>query len=230
MEKNKTGKYFKYAVGEIVLVVIGILIALQINNWNENRRLDKIRQNYYHQLEKDLDSELQNINKQIIRLDKSIDSYKAYKEYTKVSNLQSIEIIQAMEKVDISWGYLSFHSNTFETLESTGDIKLIPSILRLKLIEIKQLQDVMITVATGNDSAYLANMLKAYNLGFMKSIKKSNEDIHQKIEQNYLDIILIADTGFALKNFTEREKINSLKIMLEKANELKALLGQELEK
>ena len=39
MEKNKTGKYFKYAIGEIVLVVIGILIALQINNWNEKRKL-----------------------------------------------------------------------------------------------------------------------------------------------------------------------------------------------
>ena len=39
MEKNKTGKYLKYAIGEIVLVVIGILIALQINNWNENRKL-----------------------------------------------------------------------------------------------------------------------------------------------------------------------------------------------
>jgi len=38
LEKNKTGKYFKYAIGEIVLVVIGILIALQINNWNENRK------------------------------------------------------------------------------------------------------------------------------------------------------------------------------------------------
>jgi len=37
MEQNKTGKYFKYAIGEIVLVVIGILIALSINNWNENR-------------------------------------------------------------------------------------------------------------------------------------------------------------------------------------------------
>lgn len=35
--ENKTSKYLKYAIGEIVLVVIGILIALSINNWNENR-------------------------------------------------------------------------------------------------------------------------------------------------------------------------------------------------
>jgi hypothetical protein len=37
LEKNKTGKYFKYAFGEIILVVIGILIAVQINNWNTER-------------------------------------------------------------------------------------------------------------------------------------------------------------------------------------------------
>jgi len=39
METGKTSKYFKYAIGEIVLVVIGILIALSINNWNEKRKL-----------------------------------------------------------------------------------------------------------------------------------------------------------------------------------------------
>jgi hypothetical protein len=48
MEKNKTGKYFKYAIGEIVLVVIGILIALSINNWNQvriqNNEILKIQQ------------------------------------------------------------------------------------------------------------------------------------------------------------------------------------------
>ncbi len=36
--QNKTANYIKYAIGEIVLVVIGILIALQINNWNEIRK------------------------------------------------------------------------------------------------------------------------------------------------------------------------------------------------
>ena len=38
MGENKTGKYLKYAIGEIILVMIGILLALQINNWNENRK------------------------------------------------------------------------------------------------------------------------------------------------------------------------------------------------
>ena len=38
MSSGKTSKYIKYAIGEIILVVIGILIALQINNWNEDRK------------------------------------------------------------------------------------------------------------------------------------------------------------------------------------------------
>jgi len=37
--ENKTSKYLKYAIGEIILVIIGILIALQINNWNESQKL-----------------------------------------------------------------------------------------------------------------------------------------------------------------------------------------------
>jgi hypothetical protein len=55
MEKNKTGKYLKYAIGEIVLVVIGILIALQINNWNENRKLDKEEVLVLNSLHEDLE-------------------------------------------------------------------------------------------------------------------------------------------------------------------------------
>ncbi len=41
MEKNKTGKYLKYAIGEIILVVIGILIALWINNQNTEQKIEK---------------------------------------------------------------------------------------------------------------------------------------------------------------------------------------------
>ncbi|MGB5203859.1 MAG: DUF6090 family protein, partial [Eudoraea sp.] len=40
LTENKIGQYLKYAIGEILLVVIGILIALQINNWNEVKKTE----------------------------------------------------------------------------------------------------------------------------------------------------------------------------------------------
>jgi hypothetical protein len=52
--ENKTGKYLKYAIGEIVLVVIGILIALSINNWNEERKGKTLANQYANGLARDL--------------------------------------------------------------------------------------------------------------------------------------------------------------------------------
>ena len=45
-DDNKPLKYLRYAVGEIILVVIGILIALQINNWNQ-ARIDQKKERQY---------------------------------------------------------------------------------------------------------------------------------------------------------------------------------------
>jgi hypothetical protein len=41
LQENKVTRYLAYALGEILLVVIGILIALQINNWNEIQQLER---------------------------------------------------------------------------------------------------------------------------------------------------------------------------------------------
>ncbi len=54
METGKTGKYFKYAIGEIILVVIGILIALQINNWKEDKQRNTEIKNSLMALHNDL--------------------------------------------------------------------------------------------------------------------------------------------------------------------------------
>lgn len=54
LTENKFSKYLIYAFGEIALVVIGILIALQVNNWNENRKLNKIESIMLTDLNEDL--------------------------------------------------------------------------------------------------------------------------------------------------------------------------------
>lgn len=64
LEKGKTGKYFKYAIGEILLVMVGILIALQVNNWNQ-RRIDA---NSYNILLNGLIIDLENDVKELTNL------------------------------------------------------------------------------------------------------------------------------------------------------------------
>jgi hypothetical protein len=52
IDKKNTGKYFKYAFGEIVLDFVGILIALSINNWNTNRRNIQLKKVILNDLKK----------------------------------------------------------------------------------------------------------------------------------------------------------------------------------
>ena len=52
--KNNTGTYFKYAIGEIILVIIGILIAVSINGWNEDRKLKQEEQSILKDLKQEM--------------------------------------------------------------------------------------------------------------------------------------------------------------------------------
>jgi len=61
-DDNKPIKYLRYAIGEIVLVVIGILIALQINTWNETRKLQNTMKSVYSIIKTDLQSDIKNID------------------------------------------------------------------------------------------------------------------------------------------------------------------------
>jgi hypothetical protein len=108
MEKNKTGKYFKYAIGEIVLVVIGILIALQINNWNQQRILEKQSQQVLLNLREEINenkTELANateflkqrVDKRLEYLNSSDQNISDSEKIKKISNmvffyLESIEL------------------------------------------------------------------------------------------------------------------------------------------
>lgn len=62
IKENRVSKYLLYAIGEIVLVVIGILIALQINNWNEQRKLQGEVASIYAIVKSDLQSDIKSID------------------------------------------------------------------------------------------------------------------------------------------------------------------------
>ena len=61
LSENKLGKYILYAIGEIVLVVIGILIALQINDWNDKKKQTESEHIYYLRILNDF-----NLDKKLI--------------------------------------------------------------------------------------------------------------------------------------------------------------------
>ena len=81
--ENKTSKYFKYAIGEIVLVVIGILIALQINNWNDNRNRINKKNTYLKALKLELKANV-----------------KLIKNYINTTHNDIVEVANTLEKLN----------------------------------------------------------------------------------------------------------------------------------
>jgi len=70
--ENKVVAYLRYAIGEILLVVIGILIALQINNWKENIKNTELEKNILKNIRSDLVIQQETINEQILFEDSTI--------------------------------------------------------------------------------------------------------------------------------------------------------------
>ena len=63
IEKGSARKYLLYAIGEIALVVIGILIAIQINNWNQERQNGLLEKDYLFHIYDDLQRDLREIGR-----------------------------------------------------------------------------------------------------------------------------------------------------------------------
>ena len=68
--ENKTGRYFKYAIGEIVLVMIGILLALQVNNWNQRLKNEELSKLYYSDFISEVSSDISTLNSRIDKNEK----------------------------------------------------------------------------------------------------------------------------------------------------------------
>jgi len=124
--ENKTGKYLKYAIGEIVLVVIGILIALQINNWNETRKFNSLKKVYIERLIDDLKQDTIMVN----FLVEDLNNRQLIIE-TVINDLDTAEdhdfSISAIENYfGEGWNMLDFtpSASTYSDLSQTGNMNV----------------------------------------------------------------------------------------------------------
>ena len=121
MGENKTGKYLKYAIGEIVLVVIGILIALSINNWNEERKIKQKETIVLNELLTSINSDLTaykiHTDPSLEKKANGIDSLIAYIfDKREIKNSAFINFYTNMS-LDV---FMQFDDGPFEDLKSSG--------------------------------------------------------------------------------------------------------------
>jgi hypothetical protein len=124
---TRTTNYLKYAIGEIVLVVIGILIALSINNWNENRKEANKLKVLTENLHNEFKTNLEELEVDLNRLKGKISAGNALKSYT---GIETVEISEF--KVDSllfeafsspTWNPSTFTLNDIKNSGKLSDIK-----------------------------------------------------------------------------------------------------------
>ena len=122
--ENKTSRYFKYAIGEIILVVIGILIALQVNNWNNDREKDNKTKAIFGQIIDELVIDVQVIkdaNQYYIFKDSMIQAYRDID--VKMIPRESDTIIDDYDLLEMIRTYapMEIHDRGFNLLMNQAD-------------------------------------------------------------------------------------------------------------
>ncbi|MDX1591201.1 MAG: DUF6090 family protein [Balneolaceae bacterium] len=232
MEQNKTRTYLLYALGEVLLVVIGILIALQINNWNESRIENQVLQSYYQQLLIDLENERVNLEDRIQRMDSSITAYDTYLQMFESQGVEADEILDAIGELDFSIEYVTFKMNTVETLQSTGDIRLMPINIRNAILDLQRDQERNIRTEA-NNMLYLEQQQKAYAEGWnplLPRLRISNPELAERFDNgiNWGQVLLTMEAAHMIKNYTEIQRVERFEKMLLDIEALEVLIQNEM--
>ena len=132
IKKGKFARYTAYAIGEILLVVIGILIALQINEWDLKKSKTALEKQYYQTMKEQL---MVDRNELTDAIDYSNIYLEQYKQADRIISSQAKSETDTLGRISLSllkWSDFRRKSSVYQTLVNTGDIKLITnqSILR----------------------------------------------------------------------------------------------------
>ena len=223
------GRYLKYAIGEIVLVVIGILIALSINNWNQLRLNKKETTSLKKSLLIDLSKDSTMLHTAILFYTNLLTKNNLLVDKCN-ADLATIDTIKnAAKEFDPSFHvFNSFNTTTLNSIESSGKLDLLDDPLKTKLLEYKQkLEENLIQV---NEGIYLdrINQYQAkYKFGPNKSkyLYRLNEYIENEREYVNLFTSLI---GY--KNFMMKSSLNRWKQTLDKNRVLIEFVNAQLKK
>jgi hypothetical protein len=229
--ENKTGKYFKYAIGEIVLVVIGILIALSINNWNNDKKDKQAELKYLNQIRKSLQENNLILKERIVNDERTLKfGEQLYNHFKTKKELN--DSIKRVLVVLLNDQMISFNIAAFENLKNDGLSFISNDDLKFEIINIydKELKYIQNIFANQFEN-YLSGVINPFfsdNFEFV-----SNEKYMSAEPNNYQDllsnnkttnIISMVNTmrSYAISNYSNtQKKINEIIIKLDK--EIKTL-------
>lgn len=125
LKENRFRKYLLYAIGEIVLVVIGILIALQINNANEARKLRALEVDYLKNIKTDLQLNIAELDSYIATRNSRIESANIVLEYFEGKPLEDLNAFAYHTTNIYIWQKFTQQDNTFQELVNSGNLAMI---------------------------------------------------------------------------------------------------------
>jgi hypothetical protein len=129
MEQNKPGKYLKYAIGEIVLVVVGILVALSINNWNTDRKNNNAAMYLLSSLKEDLANDVEELRFNIDDAINTVAMSIALQSYHR--NPESFPIdVEKNARYLVSGVSFDINNITYNEMLNSGSINLLNPELR----------------------------------------------------------------------------------------------------
>ncbi|WP_104734490.1 DUF6090 family protein [Hanstruepera ponticola] len=140
LNEGKTSRYFKYAIGEIILVVIGILIALQINNWNEKRKSNKMAYEVYTNLLTSLEQDSIEVERTVSLLTKSLETQK------KLILNQSNQFTKQLNQNDLDKMVQEVFSGVMSFFPKTGVYELITSNNSMDLLQSENIKSLLINL------------------------------------------------------------------------------------
>jgi hypothetical protein len=237
LSEGKTGKYFKYAIGEILLVVIGILIALSINNWNENRKSRKSENQILNSLAMDFNSNLSSLEESLVNITELIEKYSLVLEYAGQIDNGLTKIMEedirttGFIKTNIIDGSLNalISSNLLELVANDGLKELLTS-YSSHMTEFKEQEHELIKYVTDTQRPLLRSYLTLSDFlldeprfnEFKINVKKSDYEGLLK-NQDYLNVVI----GIRAINMNF---LNSCKEFHKYTEEIKLILETEITK